>query len=125
MLSIKRRGRSIFLADCVYVRRISKRLDISCAHLRRENIPGSAPTSERIVNDGLRRRLQDAFWKRFRLCKERPRPIGQCELRIGPVPYCPRWQDIDDGKPIDTIRMVKGHPIGDPTPTIMAGDREA
>jgi hypothetical protein len=67
MLAIKGCGRSIFLTDRMGVGGIPKSLDIGCAHLRRKHGRGRAPAPERIVDDGVRCRRQDALRKRCRL----------------------------------------------------------
>src|SRR5215212_9508200 len=125
MLAIDGRGGSILLTDGMCVSRISKSLHIGGADLRREHRRGRAPSAERIVDDGFRGRRQDALGKRFRLSEQRPRPEGKRESCIGAIPYGLRRQDVKNGEPVDTIRMVKGHAIGDATATIMSSDREA
>src|SRR5215204_3774766 len=124
MLAIDGRGGSILLTDGVRVARVSKSLHIGGADLRREHRRGRAPSAERIVDDGFRGRRQDALGKRFRLSEQRPRPEGKREPCIGAIPYGLRRQDVENGEPVDTIRMVKSHAIGDATATIMSSDRE-
>lgn len=68
---------------------------------------------------------RDAFRKWFGLSEQRPGPEGEREPCIGTGPDRIRRQDVENGKPLDTIWMVKSHAIGDATATIMSRDREA
>src|ERR687886_2537061 len=124
MLAVDGRGGSILLTDGVCVARLSKSLYIGGADLRRKHSRGRAPSAERIIDDGFRNRRQDALGKRFRLSEQRPRPVGKREPCIGALPYGLCRQDVENGEPLDTIRMVKGHAIGDTAATIMSSDRE-
>src|SRR5437763_10348723 len=125
MLAIERRGGSILLADSMGMRRIPKSLNISRTHFREEYGRRRSPSSERIVDDRRRCHCQYAFRKRLRLSKQRPRPVGQRESRIGPVPYRRCRQDIKDSETVDALRIIKGHAIRDATTTVMSRYREA
>src|SRR5262249_62426066 len=125
MLAIERRGGSIFLTDSMGVDGISQSLGIGCTHLRGEDRRGRTPFSERMVDDSFRCHCQDAFRKRLRLGKERPRPVAQRQSRIGPVPYRRRRHDVENGEAGDALRMVKSHAIRDATATVMTGASEA
>ena len=76
MLAVDGRGGSILLTDGMCVSRISKSLHIGRTDLRREHSRGRAPSPERIIDNGVRSRRQDAFRKWFRLSEQRPRPEG-------------------------------------------------
>ena len=80
MLAIDRRGGSVLLADRMAVGGIPKRLEVGRTYLRRTYGRGRTPSPERIVDDGFRRRRQNAFGKRFRLGEQRsdaaPNQVG-------------------------------------------------
>src|SRR5581483_12465164 len=105
--------------------RVSKSLYIGGTDLWREYRRRRAPPPERCVDDGSRDGRQNALGKRFGLSQERPRPEGECEPCVGALPHGLRRHDVEHGQPVDTMWMVKGHPIGDATAAIMASDREA
>jgi hypothetical protein len=70
MLAIDGRGGSILLTDSMCVSRISKSLYISGTDLRREHSRGGAPSHERVIDNGVSRRRQDAFRKWFGLSEQ-------------------------------------------------------
>ncbi len=125
MLAIDGGGGPILLTDGMCVARIAKSLHIGSANLRREYRRGCTPSTERIVDDGFRNRLQDALGKRFRLSQQRPGPVGEREPRIGALPDCLCRQDIEHGELVELIGMIKSHLIGHPPATIMPSEREA
>src|SRR5437879_441221 len=125
MLAVDGGGGSILLTDRMCVSGISKSLSIGRTNLRREHSRGRAPSPERIIDDGFRGRRQDAFWKWLSLSEQRPRPEGERELCVGAGPDRLRRQDVENGEPVDAMWMVKSHPIGDATATIVSRNREA
>ena len=104
--------------------RIAQSLDICRSHVRGKHARGRTPSAERVVDDGVRCRRQDAFRKRFRLSKQRPGPEAKREPRIGAVPYHRRRQDVENGKSVDAVRMVESHAICEATAAIVPGDAE-
>src|SRR5215208_2726314 len=125
VLAIDGRGGPILLADGVRVARIPKSPHIGGADLPGEHGRGSSPSAKRIVGDCFGDRRQDALGERFGLGEQRPRPEGQREPCIGQVPHGLGRQDVEDGEPLYTVRVVEGHAVGDATAAIVAGDREA
>src|SRR5918997_213584 len=79
VLAVDGRGGPVLLADGVGVDVIPEGLHVGVTNLRGKSGCGRTPPTERVVDDGLRERGQDALGEWLGLGEQRPRPGGQKE----------------------------------------------
>jgi hypothetical protein len=75
--------------------------------------------------EGVRIVADHPLRQRVRLGQERPMPPLQHEAAVGSSPCLAGRDDIEDRKPLDTLRMVQGHAVRAVRASVVSGDEEA
>lgn len=87
VITVDARGGAVFLADGMQVISVAECRGIGGADRGVEGAGGAAPCrAQRVADQGVRGRADQAFGQRLGLGQQRPGPERECEAIIGAVP---------------------------------------
>jgi hypothetical protein len=119
-----RRG-AVILARGVDRGRVAKAADILLDRLLVKGLATAAACAHPAAHPANGVGADLVLGERFRLGEEEPVPVAEAERHVGGPERVPGRDDVEHRELRDRLRVVKGHPMGNPGAAVMADHGEA